>query len=297
MISDVFFSIIITTYNRAGLLSTAIESVINQSFNDFELIIIDDGSTDNTRELVSSFQKNDDRIKFFYQLNQERSIARNNGILNAQGEYICFLDSDDRYEIYHLESLYKEIIKVNKPIGMFVCNVSRLDENQKQKVPYDSVENYKNNIEYILLSKESVIPARVCLHRLILEEFRFNPSLNISEDAELFTRILSKFNLYQLKHYGVIYNLHKDNTTNLKNNPYLGQLESLRLIFNNKELKKHISAKAKKQKLSSCYYGLSKYYHLIGNRYKMTINLIRSIFLNPKGKSTKHKFYLIFFNK
>lgn len=297
MIADVFFSIIITTYNRADLLATAIESVLNQSFSDFELLIIDDGSTDNTKELVGSIQKKDSRIKFHYQHNQERSVARNNGISYAQGEYICFLDSDDRYENNHLESLHEEINKVNKPIGMFVCNVSRMQEGKKEKVPFDSAENYKNNVEFILLSKESVIPARVCLHHLILKEYRFNPSINISEDAELFTRILSKYPLYLLKHYGVLYNLHEDNTTNLKNNPYLGQLDSLRIIFNNEELKKHISAKTRKQKLSSCYYGLSKYYHLKRKRYKMTMNLLRSISLNPTDKSTKHKVHLIFFNK
>jgi glycosyltransferase involved in cell wall biosynthesis len=88
-----FFSIILPTYNRASFISKAIESVIDQLYNKWELIILDDGSTDNTKEIVLSF--NDDRIRYIYQENKERSAARNNGIRNAKGEYICFLDSDD----------------------------------------------------------------------------------------------------------------------------------------------------------------------------------------------------------
>ena len=81
----------------------------------------------------------------------------------------------------------------------------------------------------------------------------FNPSLNISEDAELFVRILAKYDLFQINKYGCIYYLHDDNTTNLKNNSFKGQLKSLKIIFNNPELKKYISKKVKREKLSVCF--------------------------------------------
>ena len=90
-----YFSIIIPAFNRAHLISKAIDSVIAQTFEDWELIIVDDGSTDNTKDLICNYQEKDSRINYIFQKNAERSAARNNGIANAKGEYICFLDSDD----------------------------------------------------------------------------------------------------------------------------------------------------------------------------------------------------------
>ena len=90
-----FFSVVIPTYNRANMISGAIQSVLEQTFKNFELIIIDDGSTDQTAHVIAGFS--DERIKYNYQQNTERSQARNNGIKIASGRYICFLDSDDQY--------------------------------------------------------------------------------------------------------------------------------------------------------------------------------------------------------
>ncbi len=94
------FSIITPTYNRSHIIGKTIESVLGQKYKDFEHIIIDDGSTDNTEEVVLSFK--DDRIRYFKKENEERGIARNHGISHARGEYICFLDSDDIYYSNHL---------------------------------------------------------------------------------------------------------------------------------------------------------------------------------------------------
>ena len=90
-----FFSIIIPVYNREVLIRKSIQSALNQDFIDFEIIVIDDGSTDGTALAVKQFS--DSRVKYFYQTNQERSAARNNGVLKSKGKFICFLDSDDYY--------------------------------------------------------------------------------------------------------------------------------------------------------------------------------------------------------
>ena len=107
------FSIIIPTYNREKFLPKAIESVINQSHNNWELIIVDDGSTDNTKSLIEDYQKKENRIKYIFQENSERSVARNNGIKNAKGDWICFLDSDDLYHETHLEVFTTSLKKIN----------------------------------------------------------------------------------------------------------------------------------------------------------------------------------------
>jgi glycosyltransferase involved in cell wall biosynthesis len=88
-------SVIITTYNRAHFLPQAIESVLSQTYDDYELIIIDDGSTDNTADVVARYH--DPRIHYHWQENQERSAARNRGTTLSRGQYLTFLDVDDQY--------------------------------------------------------------------------------------------------------------------------------------------------------------------------------------------------------
>lgn len=96
-----FFSVIIATYNRARFLPIAVESVLTQTFADFELLIVDDGSTDRTRSLIERYT--DARLRYIRQEQAGVSAARNNGVRQAQGSYIAFLDSDDRYRKDKLE--------------------------------------------------------------------------------------------------------------------------------------------------------------------------------------------------
>ncbi|GBF80674.1 glycosyltransferase family 2 protein [Aphanothece sacrum] len=97
-------SIILITYNRANYLKKAIESVINQTFKNWELLVIDDGSKDNTFEIVNPFVENNERIRYFRHTNRGLAHARNAGIQACFGNYITFLDSDDSYKSNHLES-------------------------------------------------------------------------------------------------------------------------------------------------------------------------------------------------
>lgn len=98
------FSVIIATYNRSHLLKRALISLLNQSFNDWEAIIIDDGSVDDTKEVMKCFLALDSRFRYFYQDNQGVDVAKNMGVRLSQGQWITFLDSDDEYSPIHLEN-------------------------------------------------------------------------------------------------------------------------------------------------------------------------------------------------
>ena len=97
-------SVILPTFDRADLLPRSISSVLAQTFTDWELIVIDDGSTDNTAEVVAAWQKQSARIRYVRQANQGVGAARNRGVAEARGEYIACLDSDDEYRPAHLET-------------------------------------------------------------------------------------------------------------------------------------------------------------------------------------------------
>ncbi len=97
------FSIILCTFNRAHLIRRAIESVLVQTYSDWELIIINDGSRDNTADVIKDIIDTDSRIHYHYQENQGHSTARDRGYSFANGRYITFIDSDDEYLPEHLE--------------------------------------------------------------------------------------------------------------------------------------------------------------------------------------------------
>jgi glycosyltransferase involved in cell wall biosynthesis len=96
-----FFSIIIPTYNRAHLIGNTIQSVLSQSYPHFEIIVVDDGSTDNTEDVIASFDS--PKIRYIKIKNSERGYARNYGAKQAKGEWLYFLDSDDKLYPNHLE--------------------------------------------------------------------------------------------------------------------------------------------------------------------------------------------------
>ncbi len=111
-------SIIITTYNRAHYLGEALESAMQQTYPDTEIIVIDDGSTDNTSQLISTLPK---KVRYYYQENSGASAAKNIGLSYADGEYIAFLDSDDRWSHDKLDKQHK-ILKGDPNIDLVFCH-------------------------------------------------------------------------------------------------------------------------------------------------------------------------------
>lgn len=111
-------SVVVPTYNRAQLLPRALQSALGQTHASLEIIVVDDGSTDSTREAVSSITTADARVRYVYQTNQGLAGARNTGIATAQGDYVTFLDSDDEFYADHV-ALRAEYLDQN-PATMMV---------------------------------------------------------------------------------------------------------------------------------------------------------------------------------
>ena len=105
----IFFSIIIPTYNRAHLITRTIDSVLAQTHPDFEVIIVDDGSTDRTEQVVKDRYGSVEKLIYFKKRNEERAVARNFGLQQARGEFAVFFDSDDLMKPHYLETLKKII--------------------------------------------------------------------------------------------------------------------------------------------------------------------------------------------
>lgn len=122
-------SIITPCYNGAKYVAETIESVLNQTYSNWEMLVIDDGSKDNSSEIIDSYANKDSRIRLIKQENKGCAAARNNGIRNAKGRYIALLDADD---IWHNDFLEEQIKYMNENSAICVCSAyERIDENSK----------------------------------------------------------------------------------------------------------------------------------------------------------------------
>jgi glycosyltransferase involved in cell wall biosynthesis len=127
-------SIILPFYNRERLIQRAIDSVLNQSFTDFELILTDDGSTDKVYGKISKYLTYDYRIKYIRHSNRKTPLTLNTGLVLAQGRYVTFLDSDDEYEKNHLE-LRMDYFKKNKNTDIIYSNATIIGKEEDMWVP------------------------------------------------------------------------------------------------------------------------------------------------------------------
>ena len=127
-----FFSIVVPTFNRADIILSTLSGILNQQFKNFEIIVVDDGSTDNTLEKLKSFQEKNKQIKIITQENKERGAARNNGFKNSTGAYVLFFDSDDRMHEDHLETLFEQIKLQHQPL-FIGSKFDFIDEDRKSK--------------------------------------------------------------------------------------------------------------------------------------------------------------------
>lgn len=148
-------SAIIPTYNRAHLVGRAIKSVLNQTYQDFELIVVDDCSTDSTEIVVKKFQGKDKRIKYFRHMeNKGGCVARNNGIRNSKGKYIAFLDSDDEWLPAKLEKQLEVFEKSqDNKLGLVNCGTIYVDEGSKKEINR-VLEEEKGDVFDIMLLHE-----------------------------------------------------------------------------------------------------------------------------------------------
>lgn len=186
-------SVVIPTYNTARFVGAAVESVLAQTFEDFEVIIVDDGSTDNTREIIARFV--DPRIRYVYQENQERSAARNAGIRLARGEYIAFLDADDVWLPEKL-ALQVSLLETLPAVGLvytgaYVMEHGRIFTEQKGK--------HRGRVVKPLLAVDNIVAGSGCTPMVRRECFDqvglFDQVSSVipCEDWDMWLRIAMKY--------------------------------------------------------------------------------------------------------
>lgn len=284
------FSIIVPTYNRASQIGKTIESVIGQSASDWELIIIDDGSTDGTQDVVAAYSSNDSRIHYHYQENQERSAARNNGIEKANGEYILFLDSDDEFDKDNLRN-WEEFWRSNNNDASFAYGDMLIhDGPQHSNVKGEEI---KGNLQDYLFT-HPIVPGRICIPKKVLSSYRFETYMSVGEDVALWLLLSKHAGLLYSEHNCLIYHVHATNTTAKGSNAPIKMLRGFRRFFTeNRQLRDQISSEVYRSYMSEIITNISKYNLYSGKRFPAILNAFRAIITKPRHKHTKYRLNLI----
>lgn len=284
------FSIIIPTYNRAAFLPKAIESVLSQTYTDWELIIVDDGSTDNTKDVVAQYS--DSRIRYIYQDNAERSAARNNGIARANGDYVCFMDSDNYMKSDRLAKLSTYIEKENK-LACYYTGIEYFNEQTGCGNIKDG-HSYPFPMDVNLLIQDIIATPQICCATEILRKHQFNPTLSIGEDMELLFRITDEFPLVYVPNQATVVEVeHEGRSVAMHSKASEKQLKTLKFMFSKVHPANKVSGKQKKWLRSAVLFNASRDY-LLEHNIKGVMYLIKSLLVNPIQKNTKYKLNILF---
>jgi glycosyltransferase involved in cell wall biosynthesis len=185
-------SIIIPTFNRAHLIGETLDSIIAQTYTHWECIVVDDGSTDNTEEIMNSYQQEDKRIKFHHRNSDKPKGAnscRNMGIDIARGDYLVFFDSDDLMTSNHLEVKINAVLKYKTD---YAITKTKFFNSDKDLEKYYQFDKYKITAYNYVSQKFNWLTPDICLKTEIGKSIRFNEQLQSGQEYNYFSKLVHK---------------------------------------------------------------------------------------------------------
>ncbi|MCL6471333.1 MAG: glycosyltransferase [Firmicutes bacterium] len=203
-------SVIMPVYNREKFLSDAIKSILNQTYKNFELIIVNDGSTDNSEDIILSFT--DPRIKYIKQENGGVAAARNKGLDNAQGDFILFHDSDDISLPMRFELMRHKFASPN--VSFVHCDMLEIDELHRptRYWQYRNIEKARL-LRFFLKMGNAYSVASIMLRRSAIEGLHYDTSLRVGSDADFVLRIPGNWTSIHISEPLLLYRWHSSNIT------------------------------------------------------------------------------------
>ena len=271
-------SVIIPTYNRGYIVREAIDSVLSQTVRDIELLVVDDGSTDNTRQIVE--EVNDARVKYFYKENGGVSSARNAGISYAEGTYVAFLDSDDLWPKEFLE-VTSSVLDSDDSYGLAYTATVQKYKDGREKV--DNIEHCVSGwVTKDLFEHSTIWPMAVLIHKSILDGFWFDEYLKVCDDNDAFLRLSTKARFIFVPSTRIIRRFSSDSHSNAAytDSSYVRALSLERFYFRLGG-DKFVSRATAIKKISHCYRRAGERYRKKGYK-KAAIGFFRkAVMYNP----------------
>ena len=290
-------SIIMTSYNHEKFISIAIKSVLNQTIVDLELIIVDDASKDNSKQIINEYRTKDGRIKtVFHGENRGISKTLNEGIEKAEGKYIAFIGSDD---VWHKDKLQKQIGMLEKNEDLVVWSEGEIiDANgnptgelftQKQ---WASKKKKSGNIFEILLLGNFIFHSSAILKKINAKDIRFNEALKYLNDHQYWVDLAKKYEYFFISEPLTMYRIHGGNVTLTDNTGWHRD----RIIINDYFLQRYadeISDKLKNKILLNS----SEEFSFLNEKAKALQYVYRAIRLNPFYLRNLYYLFFAYTNK
>lgn len=270
-------SVIIPTYNMEKYITDAIDSALAQTYKNVEIIVVDDGSTDFT---INILKKYNSKIKYFYQKNKGPSAARNVGIKYAKGEYIAFLDSDDVWLPRKLE-LQVKYFSENAFRGLIYTGYYTIDETG-ETVEIHKIEDFsKNKVLKDLFFKNVISTAStIMVNRECFEESGgFDENLAVAEDWDMWLRIIKRYDFDYISEPLVKVKFRKGSQSYYGDKNLNNEIRFLDKLFSDPWLRKKILLKRKAY--SYRYFSAAWAFCLAGNTKKARFYILKSICIFP----------------
>ncbi|MBP7507587.1 MAG: glycosyltransferase family 2 protein [Prolixibacteraceae bacterium] len=282
MMNNICVSVVIPTFNHENFVIQAIQSVFDQTYKNYELIVVDDGSTDNTKDRVSSLF--DGRLKYIYQANKGLSAARNTGIKYSGYEYVAFLDADDKWLPNKLEL---QVARMNQDpgIGLLGCGYYVINEKGviEMEVPGSPVKD-QNKFKKSLFIRNIVSGSGsgVLIRREVLSKVGFfDETLTASEDWDMWLRIAGYYKIDILEEV-LVKIMHRSNSMSAPVNAAKMLSNALKIL--EKNLKSGYGNKfinIKKTAYSDRYYRAAEAFYLLGEKKEARQLVTKSFLLDP----------------
>lgn len=184
-------SIVVPVYNAQEYIARTLDSFISQSLQDWEVIIVDDGSTDNSSQIIKEYTQKDTRFKYYKQTNAGVSVARNTGIKKASGQFISFCDSDDTWYPHNLERRI-HFLEENKLDWCF-SNLTLINEND---IEIDTLKVQPTNLLEDVLSwngNSITTPSTITVRKKVVDKVKFDPKFSTAADQDFFIQIAANY--------------------------------------------------------------------------------------------------------
>jgi glycosyltransferase involved in cell wall biosynthesis len=284
-------SVIIPTYNGKKYIGEAINSVLCQTCTDYEIIVVDDGSTDNTKEIIDN---NFPQVRYYYLPHRGVSRARNYGIQKARGEFIAFLDADD---LWLPDKLEKQIgvFNADQELMLVFTEHRFFDTNGIREATFSKKERLMKGdvVKNIFLYSHVALPTVMVRKNVFQEIGYFEEDLNVAEDDNLWIRIALKFRIHLLDEVLVHCRMTVDSLSRTTSSLVTGVLKNVELIEKKyPDLKKRLGRVNIRRKISYVYtdygyfyfsngdYAMSRRYYLKSITYYLNISSLTYWFLS-----------------
>ena len=271
-------SVVIATYNRSRFLCQTIESALSQTYKDYEIIIVDDGSTDDTKEALKFF---DGKIRYFYQENQGISAAKNRGVNESVGEFIAFVDDDD---IWLPEKLDEQMQFIERhPQLAFVCSeVITIDEHGNFLAHWRKPKDQKisDNFENLYDGNFIHVPTVLLRKKCFIEIGGFDEKLMTTEDYDLWLRLAKRHPFRYMDKPLAKYRIHKNQTTKNVKKLELRVRNNIKAL-NRREIASDLGFFKKRVRKAKVYYQYAKIYFKSENFLKASLTYFKSLATYP----------------